>query len=134
MELTHAQNREARDLTPLLKDLDIRADRIIYHLSILSDLDSRFSALQTDLERQDYIEVIRSHTEKMEADLKVIDSKISHLNDEQIIDRINDGEDEGEHKNRQQKIMRLTMKMEDLQRQMAEVRKGYVEEERRSVC
>jgi hypothetical protein len=134
MELTHAQNREARDLTPLLKDLDIRADRIIYHLSILSDLDSRFSALQTDLERQDYIEVIRSHTEKMEADLKVIDSKISHLNDEQIIDRINDGEDEGEHKNRQQKIMRLTMKMEDLQRQMAEARKGYVEEERRSVC
>jgi hypothetical protein len=134
MELTHAQNREARDLTPLLKDLDIRADRIIYHLSILSDLDSRFSALQTDLERQDYIEVIRSHTEKMEADLKVIDSKISHLNDEQIIDRINDGEDEGEHKNRQQKIMRLTMKMEDLQRQMAEVRKGYVKEERRSVC
>jgi hypothetical protein len=134
MELTHAQNREARDLTPLLKDLVIRADRIIYHLSILSDLDSRFSALQTDLERQDYIEVIRSHTEKMEADLKVIDSKISHLNDEQIIDRINDGEDEGEHKNRQQKIMRLTMKMEDLQRQMAEVRKGYVKEERRSVC
>jgi hypothetical protein len=134
MELTHAQNREARDLTPLLKDLVIRADRIIYHLSILSDLDSRFSALQTDLERQDYIEVIRSHTEKMEADLKVIDSKISHLNDEQIIDRINDGEDEGEHKNRQQKIMRLTMKMEDLQRQMAEARKGYVEEERRSVC
>jgi hypothetical protein len=129
MELTHAQNREARDLTPLLKDLDIRADRIIYHLSILSDLDSRFSALQTDLERQDYIEVIRSHTEKMEADLKVIDSKISHLNDEQIFDRINDGGDEGEHKNRQQKIMRLTMKMEDLQRQMAEVRKGNVEEE-----
>jgi hypothetical protein len=129
MELTHAQNREARDLTPLLKDLDIRADRIIYHLSILSDLDSRFSALQIDLERQDYIEVIRSHTEKMKADLKVIDSKTSHLNDEQIFDWINDGEDEAEHKNRQQKIMRLTMKMEDLQRQMTEVRKGYVGEE-----
>jgi hypothetical protein len=129
MELTHAQNREARDLTLLLKDLDIRADRIIYHLSILSDLDSRFSALQTDIERQDYIDVIRSHTEKMEADLTVIDLKIRHLNDKQIFDWINDGEGDTDDKKRQQKVMRLTMKMEDLQRQMAEVRKGHVDEE-----
>jgi hypothetical protein len=131
MILTHAQNRQVRDLTSLLKDLDTRADRIISHLSILSilsNLDSRFSALQTNLARQDYIDVIRSQAEKMEAELKVIESKISLLNDEQIFDWINDGGDNEEDKKRQQTVVRLTVKMEDLQKHMAAVRKGSDEE------
>jgi hypothetical protein len=125
MILTHAQNCQAKDISYLPRDLDIGADRIMSHLSILSDLDSRFSALQADLARQEYIDVIRSHTEKMEAELKVIESKFGLLNDEQIFDWINDGEDDEEDKNKQQRVTRLTVKMEDLQNQMVKVRQGY---------
>jgi hypothetical protein len=129
MILSHADNRKARDLTPLLKDLDLRADRVQHHLYVIGDVDKQHALLKHCRGQQDYIDVIRSHTEKMKADLEVIRSKTQSLDDEPFLTWINDGPGHAEKRRRQADVMRLTEKMEALQTQIAEARKTYVREE-----
>ena len=129
MILSHAENRKARDLTPLLKDLDLRADRVLHHLYVIGDMDEQYALLKHGRGQQDYIDVIRSHTEKMKADLEVIGSKTQSLDDEPFSAWINDGANKAEKRRRQADVMRLTEKMEVLQTQMAEALRTYVKEE-----
>jgi hypothetical protein len=126
MILTHADNRRARDLTSLLKDLDLRADRILHHLYVIGDMDRQYVNLQQGMGQQDHIDVIRSHTEKMVADLEVIGSKTQSLDDSHLLKWIDDGASIVEKRSRQVDVMRLMEKIEGLQKQMAEAGKGCV--------
>ena len=126
MILTHADNRQARDLTPLLRGLDLRADRILHHLYVINDMDRQYALLEQGMGQQDYIDVIRSHTEKMVTDLEVIGSKTQSLDDEQLLTWIVDGADLAEKRSKQVVVMSLMEKIEGLQKQMAEAGKVCV--------
>jgi hypothetical protein len=129
MILSHADNRKARDLTPLLKDLDVRADRVLHYLYVIGDMNKQYALLKHDRGRQDYVDVIRSHNKRMKADLEVIGSKTQSLDDESFLTWINGGGNEAEKRRRQAGVMRLTEKMAALQAQMADARKTYVKED-----
>jgi hypothetical protein len=120
------QDHQPKDLTPLLTDLENRADRVLTSLYLLWQLDNEFPAIEKGLEQQDYIDIIRSHTEKMEADLEVIRRRNELLDDDRISDWTNNGRDDTEKANRQDCVMRLTKKIEALQEQMVEAKRGYV--------
>ena len=117
---------QPNDLSKVLSDLDHRADRILVSLCVIWDLDNRYPLTEKDLGKQDYIDVIRSHTEKMEADLEVVGRKAAAMNDDEVFDWINDGMDDREKVKRQAMVVRLVAKMEDLQKQMEEAKKGYL--------
>ncbi|RMZ68079.1 hypothetical protein GMOD_00004248 [Pyrenophora seminiperda CCB06] len=114
-----------KDLRALLADLDDRADRILASLYVLWDLDTRYAEIEKDIQQQDYIDVIRSNTGKMEADLGVIERRAELLGGDRLFEWINGGKDEEEKEERQSIVMRLTEKMEHLERQMAEAKNGY---------
>jgi hypothetical protein len=126
MILTHADNRQARDLSPLLRDLDLRADRILHQLYVIGDMDRQYAVLEQGIDQQDYVDVIRSYTEKMVADLEVIGPRTQWLDDEHLVKWIGDGTDIVEKRSRQVVVMRLMEKIEGLQKQLAEVGKGCV--------
>ncbi|KAI4938936.1 uncharacterized protein J4E92_000217 [Alternaria infectoria] len=120
------QNRQPRDLTPMLMDLEDRADRVLTSLYLLKQLDDVFPAIETVIEKQDCVDNIRSHTEKMEANLEVMERKSELLDDERVCDWINNGRGDAEKENRNEFLNRLIKKMDGLQKQMAEMRRGYV--------
>ncbi|CAG5159570.1 uncharacterized protein ALTATR162_LOCUS5629 [Alternaria atra] len=122
---TH-QYHQNKNLTPLFTDLEDRADRILTSLYLLWQLDEEFAEIQKGLEQQDYIDLIRANTEKMEANLEVIRRKNELLNGDRLSDWIDNGTDETEKAKRQGDIMRLTKKMEGLQKQMAEAMRVYL--------
>jgi hypothetical protein len=122
------QDHQPKDLTPLLTDLENRANRVMTSLYLLWQLDNEFSAIEKGLEQQYYINIIRSHTKKMEADLDVMRRKNELLDDDRISDWTNKGRDDTAKANRQVCVIKLTKKIEDLQEQMAEAKRGYVEQ------
>jgi hypothetical protein len=127
MSTTHAsQIQQIKDLTPLLTDLEDRADRILVSLYLLWQLDEEFAEVQKGLAQQDYIDLIRSNTERMEKDLEVLRRKNELLADSRLFEWTNNGTDEEEKARRQGSVMRLMKKMEGLQKQMAEAKRGYV--------
>ncbi|KAI4621144.1 uncharacterized protein J4E87_006772 [Alternaria ethzedia] len=120
------QDRQLRDLTSMLIDLEDRADRVLTSLYLLKQLDEEFAAIESVTKQQDCVDLIRSHTEKMEANLEVMERKSELLDDERICDWINNGRGDTEKENRNEFLNRLIKKMDGLQKQMAEVRRGYV--------
>jgi hypothetical protein len=120
------QDHQPKDLAPLLTDLENRADRVLTSLYLLWQIDNEFPVIEKGLEQQDYIDIIRSHTEKMEADLEVIRQRNELLDDDRISDWANNRRDDTEKANRQDCVMRLTKKIEALQEQIAEAKRGYV--------
>ncbi|CAE7186927.1 hypothetical protein PTT_18125 [Pyrenophora teres f. teres 0-1] len=121
-----SQVETPKDLTSLLSDLDDRADRILASLFVLWDLDTRYSELGKNLTRQDYIDVLRSTTEKMEAELGVVERKTGLLGDDRLFEWIDGGGNDKEKQKRQRFVMRLTEKMKDLEKQMVEAKNGYL--------
>ena len=120
------QDRQPKDLTSILMDLEDRADRVLTSLYLLKQLDEEFAAIESVTKQQDCVDLIRSHTEKMEANLEVMERKSELLDDERICDWINNGRGDTEKENRNEFLNRLIKKMDGLQKQMAEVRRGYV--------
>jgi len=120
------QDRQPKDLTSILMDLEDRADRVLRSLYLLQQLDDDFPAIETVIEKQDCVDIIRSHTEKMEANLEVMERKSELLDDERVCDWMNNGRDDTEKENRNEFLNRLIKKMEGLQKQMAEARRGFV--------
>jgi hypothetical protein len=120
------QCRHTDDLTPLLTELEDRADCVLTRLYLLWQLDEEFAEIEKSLEQQDYINLIRSITGKMEADLEVIRQKNELLNNGQLSDWIDNGTDEAEKSRKQEHVMRLMKKMDGLQKQMAEAKRGYL--------
>lgn len=116
---------QPNDLGKDLADLDDRIDRILVSLYVLWDLEYRFTPMETDLEQQDYIEVIYLHIEKMEVNLEVVERKAALMHDDEVFDWIDDGVDDREKVNRQRMVVRLVSKMERLQKQMDKANKGY---------
>jgi len=120
------QDHQSRDLTSILMDLEDRADRVLTSLYLLKQLDEEFPAIETIIKQQDCVELIRSHTEKMEANLEVIERKSELLDDERVCDWMNNGRGDTEKENRNEFLNRLIKKIEGLQKQMAEARRGFV--------
>jgi hypothetical protein len=121
-----AQDYQPRDLTFVLTDLEDRADRVLTSLYLLWQLDTEFEAIETSIRRQDYVDLIRSHTEKMEANLEVMERKSELLDDDSVYGWINGSSDSMEKADREKQVEKLAKKMDCLQRQMAEARRGYV--------
>ena len=121
-----SSDSQPKDLVSLLADLNDRADRILANLYVLWDLDARFSGIEKELEQQDYIDVLRSNNEKMEADLGVVERKTRLLDGDRLFEWIDEGEDDEEKEKRQRRLMRLTEKMGHLERQMVEAKNGYL--------
>lgn len=97
MSTTHTpQYHQNKDITPLLTDLEDRADRILTSLYLLWQLDEEFAEIQKGLEQQDYVDLISANTEKMEAGLEVIRRKNELLNGDRLSDWIDNGTDETE--------------------------------------
>lgn len=120
------QNRQLRDLTSISMDLENRADRVLRTLYLLKQLDNEFAAIETAVEQQDYVDLIRPHTEKMEANLEVMERKSELQDDDRVRDWINKGRDDTEKENRNEFFNRPIKKMESLQKQIAEARRGHV--------
>jgi vacuolar-type H+-ATPase catalytic subunit A/Vma1 len=95
-------------------------------LYLIWQLDEEFAEIEKSLEQQDYINLIHSITGKMEADLEVIRQKNELLNNGQLSDWIDNGTDETEKSRKQKHVMRLMKKMDGLQKQMAEAKRGYL--------
>jgi hypothetical protein len=121
-----AQDYQPRDLTFVLTDLEDRADRVLTSLYLLWQLDTEFEAIETSIRRQDYVDLIRSHTEKMETNLEVMERKSELLDDDSVYGWINGSSDSMEKADREKQVEKLAKKMDCLQRQMAEARRGYV--------
>ncbi|EDU42587.1 hypothetical protein PtrSN002B_009255 [Pyrenophora tritici-repentis] len=119
------QEQPPKDLRSLLSDLDDRADRILASLFVLWDLDTRYSEIEKSVERQDYIDVLRSTTEKMGADLGVVERKAGMLGYDRLFEWIDGGINDEEKQKRQRFVMRITEKIKDLENQMAEAKNGY---------
>ena len=122
----NSSDPQSKDLVSLLAYLDDRVDRILASLYVLWDLDVRFSEIEKELEQQDYIDVLRSNNEKMEADLGVVERKTRLLGEDRLFEWIDGGKDDEEKEKRQRKLMRLTEKMRHLERQMIEAKEGYL--------